>query len=214
MNSNENIEENFERREPYSNCNIKKYNELEVFFSKVQEFTKNDNCEKIKNECPKNKNYRVWLLFGSIDNVEWKCLQVAHSKQNVESEINDVIDCIFYRNIKQEDVDFKNSAFYKKTIPLIKEADNRRKYIYSIIANKYNHFRICYLNVDKYLNISCSETSQNKNDMEKIIDICKNQYAEAKIAYETLSLYWCLYSSGIDGQTIAYIAENPTYFNN
>ena len=48
-----------------------------------------------------------------------------------------------------------------------------------------------------------------KNDAERIVDICKNQYAEAKIAYETLALFWRKVSSGIDGQTISYIVEHP-----
>ena len=67
------------------------------------------------------------------------------------------------------------------------------------------------LNVDKYLGI-VQEENEIKTDADKIVCICKNQYAEAKIAYQTLAVYWRLYSSGIDGQTITYIVENPTEF--
>ena len=67
----------------------------------------------------------------------------------------------------------------------------------------------CFLNVDKYLGIDFDNFTY-KNDIERIIQICKNQYAEAKIAYQTLAVYWRLYSSGIDGQTISYlVAEQP-----
>lgn len=52
----------------------------------------------------------------------------------------------------------------------------------------------------------------NITDMERIIQICKNQYAEAKIAYQTLAVYWRIVSSGIDGQTIAYIANHTSEF--
>lgn len=46
------------------------------------------------------------------------------------------------------------------------------------------------------------------SDSDCIIEICKYQYAEAKIAFETLAIYWRSYKSGIDGQTIAYISDN------
>jgi hypothetical protein len=67
------------------------------------------------------------------------------------------------------------------------------------------------LDVDAYLGIE--KTTQKKNDTEIILDICKNQYAEAKIAYQTLAIYWRLFSSGVDGQTIQYIADNKLTFN-
>ena len=44
---------------------------------------------------------------------------------------------------------------------------------------------------------------------KELLIFAKNQYAEAKIAYETLALFWRKVSSGIDGQTISYIVEHP-----
>ena len=79
-----------------------------------------------------------------------------------------------------------------------------------MIGGKYKKFKICFLDVDKYLGIS-SESIRN-TDADRIVEICKNQYAEAKIAFQTLAIYWRKYSSGIDGQTLAYIAENPQEF--
>ncbi|MBO4750593.1 MAG: hypothetical protein J5546_09770, partial [Lachnospiraceae bacterium] len=48
-----------------------------------------------------------------------------------------------------------------------------------------------------------------KSDAERIIEICKNQYAEAKIARQALAVYWRQFPSGVDGQTICYFAEHP-----
>ncbi|MCM1058054.1 MAG: hypothetical protein NC517_10670 [Firmicutes bacterium] len=77
-------------------------------------------------------------------------------------------------------------------------------------AKEYKNFRICFLNVDKYLRIE--PTDINKTDADRITEICKNQYAEAKIAFETLAVYWNHYRSGIDGQTIVYIASHTSEF--
>ena len=52
----------------------------------------------------------------------------------------------------------------------------------------------------------------NDNDVERIVEICKNQYAEAKIAYQTLAVYWRKVSSAIDGQTISYAVEHRSEF--
>ena len=74
-----------------------------------------------------------------------------------------------------------------------------------------SEFKICVLNVDKYLGLKKVEKN-NKNDAERIIEICKNQYAEAKIAYQTLAVYWRKVSSAIDGQTISYAVEHRSEF--
>ena len=66
------------------------------------------------------------------------------------------------------------------------------------------------MDVDKYLKITSSNS--NETDAERIIEICKNLYAEAKIAYETLAVYWMQYKSGVDGQTISYIGEHEEEF--
>lgn len=101
-----------------------------------------------------------------------------------------------------------NSAFYEFVCP---EGSKElyRKNLYSMIGQEFSKFKICFLNVNKYLGIKQSEAL---TDTDYIIEICKNQYAEAKIAFETMSVYWRLYAPGIDGQTIAYITDNKARF--
>lgn len=156
---------------------------------------------------------RVWLLFASkYDNI-WECLQVAQSKK-VKDEIEDVIKFLFEDefNKTSEHISFTDSAFYKEVCPknANKSYEYNRKLLYSKIGCEYKNFRICFLNVDKYLRIE--PTNINKTDADRITEICKNQYAEAKIAFETLAVYWNHYRSGIDGQTIVYIASHTSEF--
>ncbi|MBO5057051.1 MAG: hypothetical protein J6C64_11960 [Lachnospiraceae bacterium] len=195
-------------RETYANCKAKEYNNLKEFFVQNVEFSKENVPNKIEEI---SNSSRVWLLFASLDKNDWKCLQVAHSKNGVQSEIKDVIEFLFcnaYQNA--ENISYTNSAFYEKVCPKTTNEPYRRL-LYSKIGSEYKYFRICFLDVDKYLGTKPDNDSL-KSDSERIIQICKNQYAEAKIAYQTLAVYWRLCSSGIDGQTIAYIAGHFTEF--
>lgn len=204
-----------ELREPYMKCRAKGYGDLKKFFSKEVTFSKNNDSENVKQMLISKKIYvisRVWLLFASHDNSTWECLQVAQSKNSVQSEIETVIKFIFCKlDQTSENISFTNSAFYKKVCPKVKNRKRSRELLYNKIGSEFEYFRICFLDVDKYLGIK-PNNNINETDVERIIEICKNQYAEAKIAYETLAVYWKLYSSGIDGQTIAYIAAHISEF--
>ena len=204
----------YKLREPYRKCRVKEYNDFkEVFKEEIgfsledKKFIK-DKLEKIQEEL---KYSRVWLLFASNDEKIWRCLQVAHKKNDIRGEIEDVIEFLLSRPIKNfKDVTYTNSAFYEKVCPKPIGIEYR-KFLYSKISKEYKYFQICLLDVDKYLKLN---SGNNKTDTERIIEICKNQYAEAKIAYETLAVYWRHVSSGIDGQTISYIANHTSEFNN
>lgn len=204
-------------REPYEQfkSKIKTYDDLKKHFSKEVIFSKNEVVDigEIKEQIIlENEVYsRVWLLFGKKENCNWECLQVAQSKSNIENEIDTVIEFLLaeHNNLLKK-VDYKNSAFYEEVCPNV-DSKKYREYLYRKIREEYDCFCICLLNVDKYLGI-VQEENEIKTDADKIVCICKNQYAEAKIAYQTLAVYWRLYSSGIDGQTITYIVENPTEF--
>lgn len=192
----------------YSNCKAIEYNNLKKFFSQDVEFSK-ENISKINEE--KFVTSRVWLLFASDDQKDWKCLQVAHSKNGVQSEIKDVIDFLFCSaNQNVENISYTNSAFYEEVCPNVTK-ESYHKLLYNKIGSEYKFFRICLLDVDKYLGTK-QDNSSNETDIERIIQICKNQYAEAKIAYQTLAVYWRFYSSCIDGQTIAYIVDHFSEF--
>lgn len=198
-----------ELREPYKNNEIKTYDDLKEFFVQELEinYSREDRLPVVGNEYTE---FRVWLLF--VDDAEqgWACVQVAQSKNNLKDEIEFVIQNIFDG---QGDIDYevKDSQFYKNVCPIPKNGEDYRTLLYHVIGRKHNICKICVLNVDQYLGIE-KVNSNNESDAERIIEICKNQYAEAKIAYQTLSKYWRKVSSAIDGQTIAYVMQHKNEF--
>ena len=200
-------------RAPYENKKKKRYSDFkeyyvgELSFSSQQDAKK--KLERYQTEaCGKS---RVWLLFASNDSENWECLQVAQSKNKVVDEIKDVIKYLYSKSdIDFASLDYKNSLFYEDVRPIPTSGFKYREILYSLIGKKYKDFKICFLDVDKYLKITSSNS--NETDAERIIEICKNLYAEAKIAYETLAVYWMQYKSGVDGQTISYIGEHEEEF--
>ena len=195
-------------RKSYRNCHSITYDELRVrgVFYAEERFSKKYNVEKLMDKFDKyDGKSRVWLLFGKKKKKDaLTCLQVAQSKDSVISEIKKAIDGIFSKTI----IKYKktrDSAFYVKVCPARTKKHTYREVLYYMIGQEYKYFRICFLNVDKYLNISSSQCSSDSN---RIIEICKHEYAEAKIAFQTLAIYWRLYKSGIDGQTIDYICKH------
>lgn len=204
-----------ERREPYKQNESVKYDNLKQFFKENKiEFNKDENktAESIIKSIDAKKTYvsRGWLLFARNDNENWDCVQVAQSRKRVQDEIEDAIRNLFTNFVPFKKNQYTNSVFYKNICPP-KKGKEYNKNLYSKIGSEYKYFRFCLLDVDAYLGIE--KTTQKKNDTEIILDICKNQYAEAKIAYQTLAIYWRLFSSGVDGQTIQYIADNKLTFN-
>lgn len=197
-------------KEIYNQDNIKSYYAIKDNFLSEINFSKKEN---ISTKRPK-KISRVWILFAKKNNKKnnkWKCLQVGQSKENAFDEINEIMGCITKSsdNNNESVTIYKNSAFYENVCPVCK--GDYRKTLYSKIGREYSNFKICFLDVDKYLGLIKSE-GQNTNDSERIIEICKNQYAEAKIAYQTRAVYWRQYKSGIDGQTLSYIVNHTSEF--
>lgn len=198
---------NIQKREPYKENYIMFYEDLKDFFISDLELQYRKGEEiptvtEIYNSC------RVWLLFAKFE--DWVCVQVAHSKNNVKKEIEFVLKCLPQKWDKKN-CNLKNSQFYKDVCPIPEKEEKYRELLYKKIGNEGNEFKICILDVDKYLGLTNDEEN-NKNDAERIIEICKNQYAEAKIAYQTLAVYWRKVSSAIDGQTISYAVEHRSEF--
>lgn len=195
-------------KEIYNQDNIKSYDAIKDYFLSEINFSKKEN---ISTKRPKEIS-RVWILFAEKNiaekNNNWKCLQVGQSKENVFDEIMGCITKSSDNNNESVTI-YKNSAFYENVCPVCK--GDYRKTLYSKIGREYSNFKICFLDVDKYLGLIKSE-GQNTNDSERIIEICKNQYAEAKIAYQTRAVYWRQYKSGIDGQTLSYIVNHTSEF--
>ncbi len=198
---------NFKRKLTYKDYKKKEYEALRKFFCKEIDIiiNKKSNSISTNEELGDEQSSRVWLLFAKDDSKEWICLQVGQSKYGVNNEIESIFD---YLALDTDAAPTKNSKFYEEVCPE-GNGEKYRERLYSMIGYKYKEFKICFLDVDKYLGI---EQSHAKNDSAHIINICKNQYAEAKIAFETMAVYWRSYSSGIDGQTIVYIAEHMEDF--
>lgn len=221
-----------ELKEQYNHNNTKTYKELKDYFTLEINYNKRKikrkiTCKKEKNNYEFNniedegfkklleefKDYRVWLLFAKNDNNEnvlneedpWICLQVAQSKNELKQEIQEDLGFIISPKVEKV-VKRKDSQFYKDVCPTPVENMGYRELLYKEIGNDYSEFKICILNVDKYLGLNISK--YENNDVKNIVEICKNQYAEAKIAYQTLAVYWNAYKSGIDGQTISYIVAH------
>lgn len=189
------------------------YDELAHFFYPGLAFSnsgKDASVESVREQFADldSKGSRVWLLFGSNDGKEWTCLQVAQSKNNARTEVEEVIELIFRKDkASPKKLEFTNSAFYEEVCPKPTKGHGYRELLYQMIGKTYSHFRICFLKVDEYLGLKPAE--QNGSDADRIVEICKNQYAEAKIARQTLAVYWRQYSAGVDGQAISYFAEHP-----
>ena len=198
-----------QRREPYGKNCVMHYKDLKEFFIPELEIRYCQESE-IPNVSDIYNHYRVWLLFAKLEGQGWTCVQVAHSKNNIKKEIEFVLEHLS-KGWERKDCELTDSQFYKRVCQVPRRGGQYRDILYRKIGYEGSEFRICVLNVDKYLGLKKVEKN-NKNDAERIIEICKNQYAEAKIAYQTLAVYWRKVSSAIDGQTISYAVEHRSEF--
>lgn len=202
-----------EKNKRYKNKSVKSYDELEPFLETVVSFKSNDDCKTIINTIEKYnfKDNRVWTLFGSNDNKNWDCLQVAQTNNKILNEMKCDIKFMFDNNYKdlllkinQKDKKIKDTTFYNDSYEMEKNSDCR-KFSYSKMRSEYKWFRICLLKINDYL--SFTYLKLENNNLINILEIAKPLYAEAKLAYETLAKYWNMYNSGVDGQEIMIFLE-------
>ena len=198
-----------QKRKPYENNHVMCYEDLKKFFIQELELNYRKGSEKPTVTEEYNK-YRVWLLFVKSEGQDLICVQVAHSKENIKEEIEFVLEHLSEK-WDRNDCKLTDSQFYKCVCPVPEQGEDYRDLLYRKIGKESNEFKISILDVDKYLGLKKVEKNNN-NDAERIIEICKNQYAEAKIAYQTLAVYWQKVSSAIDGQTISYAVEHRSEF--
>ena len=183
---------------------LKTYDELKDFFVENSEiaFSKSDR-PNIKMDSIKAPS-RVWALFARAgEDSGWTCLQAAQSK-NALDEVKTAIEYMSDTNSVTILEERTNSAFYEKVCPKA-SGEEYRKILYKMIWRDYSQFKFCFLDVDNFLGITQTDTDK---DAGKIIEICKHHYAEAKLAYDTLAVFWRKMNNGIDGLTISYYVEN------
>ena len=203
----------------YSKVSKKTYDELKGYFEIILEFDSNDDYQCVLYKINKLtiEQKRVWFLVGSNDQLNWECLQVAQTKDNILTEISEDVNFMlsydYSKMVSRIPADRKirkSSAFYENVYEIDSDfasnIDERRKYSYSKMKEEYVHFRIGLLKVDEYLGLSNFE-NENENVLN-MIEIAKSLYAEAMLAYDMLAKYWNMYNSGVDGQAIMCFLEN------
>lgn len=202
----------------YSRVRKKTYDELKSCFEIILEFDAVDDyqCVLLKINKLVIEQNRVWFLVGSNDQLNWECLQVAQTKNNILTEISEDVNFMLsydyskmVSRIPTNKKIRKSSTFYENIYEIdsdsARDIDERRKYSYSKMKEDYAHFQIGLLNVDEYLGLSDFE---NENDnILNMIEIAKPLYAEAMLAYDMLAKYWNMYNSGVDGQAIMCFLE-------
>lgn len=195
-----------QKKELYKNKSHISFNELDEYFSVIIEFDSNSMLSKIIKKIISNKEdinkSEVWALFGYEK--DWTCLQVAKSI-DIFSEIIDDIKLMYNDEVSLVDYSMwtitKNTEFYLDTYRVKETTKNKSYYMYRIIKNKYSKFKVCVLDIDKYLGINNIDSEIN-NNVSDIISLGKGHFAEAKFAYETQAIYWNKYAPNLDGQAI------------
>ena len=125
----------------YSKVKKKTYDELKSYFEIILEFDAVDDyqCVLLKiNQLVIAQN-RVWFLVGSNNKLDWECLQVAQTKNNILGEISgDVNFMLSYdyskmvSRIPMNKRISKSSTFYEGIYEInsdyAKDINERRKY--------------------------------------------------------------------------------------
>lgn len=140
-----------QRREPYDKNHVMYYKDFEEFFIPELEIGYCKGAE-IPTVSSIYNDYRVWLLFAEFEGKGWTCLQVAHSKKNVKEEIEVVLEHLSKR-WDRSCCELTDSQFYKCVCPVSEQGEDYRDILYRKIGNEGRDFKICVLNVDKYLGL-------------------------------------------------------------
>lgn len=174
----------FEKRELYKKVNAKKRNELDnadSYLKEIVRLRKEDKLEEviksINNEVLDGKS--VWALFGKINKADELCLQVGASI-DIKSEIIDDINAMYF---EEDSIDksnttlkikSKNTQFYENVYK-INNGDDKNRYIYRIIKQKYKELIFYAIDIDVYLGIK--DFKCDNKAVNDILDLSKMYYA-------------------------------------
>ncbi|MBA4510050.1 hypothetical protein FDG04_11130 [Clostridium sporogenes] len=204
----------FEKRKLYKKVNAKKRNELDNADSYLKEIVRLRNEEKLE-EAIKNINNEVldgkyvWALFGKINETDEICLQVGAS-MDIRSEIIDDINTMYCeddpidKSNETLKIKSKNTQFYENVYK-INNGDDKNRYIYRIIRQKYKELIFYAIDIDVYLGIK--DFKCDNKVVNDILDLSKMYYAETKFAYDTQAIYWYVYKSGVGVKTLERLLE-------
>ena len=154
----------------------------------------------------------LWALFGKNDSDDYfECLQVGASidgRKEIEDDIkklnsNDNEE-ILQDSVKEKAV---NTQFYKEVyfVPDQKGID-KSAYQYRKIKKDYKTLIFCKIDINQYLGIDDVEIENET--LRDIFNLSKAYYAETKFAFDTQSIYWSAYRSGVGMESLKQFMNN------
>lgn len=197
------------QKEIYENVKGKMLNELdapEKYLTPIVFFGEFDSKTSIDSQIDNYNGPEVylWALFGKREDEKYAtCLQVGASKDGL-GEIKDDVDDMFdsdYSISKGTPVVSKNTQFYEDAYEVPENDQNAKlKYLYRMIKEQYSELCFYRIDIDAYLDVDMSAI---KNEhVKQVFNMSKSYYAETKFAFETQSLYWNAYRSGVGMDTL------------
>ena len=77
---------------------------------------------------------------------------------------------------------------------------DKSKYLYRKIREDYKKLIFCKIDINKYLNVDDAQIENNH--VREVFNLSKAYYAETKFAFDTQSIYWNAYRSGVGMETL------------
>lgn len=156
-----------------------------------------------------NEKINLWVLFGKKkSNKKLDCVQVGSSNNGIK-EIETDIKKLFKEEKEQDNKSERslNTQFYTEVYSVPEdEVKHKSCYQYRKIKKDYKTLIFYKIDIDKYLNIH--EKQIDNHCLQEIFNLSKPYYAETKFAFETQSIYWNSYRSGLGMDTLKKLAES------
>lgn len=188
-----------EHKELYKDVDIKRFTALETVEYLIPIVKIEGDTEEWLD---KETDIYLWALFGKNDSdTEFRCLQVGASidgRNEIKGDIckmNDsnysVLDsgsCVYTQ--------FYTDVYF---VPDEKGVD-KSKYLYRKIREDYKTLIFCKIDINKYLNVDDAQIENNH--VREVFNLSKAYYAETKFAFDTQSIFWNAYRSGVGMETL------------
>lgn len=202
-------------KEEYSSFQVKSCSDLEANFTKIIELKKEKGSFTDKEKTIKkllkynygNSDRFVWILYGQKGKgIKKIALQIEEGPTpSLADDLLEIIDYIYApANVisSGEKIETKDSEFYANVYKSC--GKNMRKYAYGQIGRSYEHLWFYMVDVDKYLGLS---GKRRKGVEQDLIDLSKSYYAEAKLALNTLPLFWNKFNGNVGGNAFKLIKK-------
>lgn len=188
-----------EHKELYKNAEIKKFAALEevdylIPIVKIE----GDDIDWLDNE----PAIYLWALFGkNVSDTEFECVQVGASidgRDEIKKDISKMNDS----NYPVLDSGRKVNTQFYTNVYFVPDEDgvDKSKYQYRKIRKDYKTLIFCKIDINKYLNVD--DTQIDNQHLRDIFNLSKAYYAETKFAFDTQSIYWNAYRSGVGMETL------------